>query len=382
MARLGIAGWALALAALIAPQTLAAQPAVHPALWPKAHSPAALTDAKTEAMVSRLMAKMSLEEKVGQVIQGDIASIKPEDLRTYPLGSILAGGSTGPGGDDRASAAKWFEMIKAFRDVSTEKRPGHTPIPIIFGLDSVHGNNNIFRATIFPHNVGLGAAHDPDLVRRIGRATAAETRPIGALWTFGPTLATPRDRRWGRSYEGYSEDPSLVRAYAGAMVEGLQGRLGAGPIAPDRVIATPKHYLGDGGTSGGKDQGDNVDTEADLVRLHAQGYPAAIDAGAMTVMASYSSWHGVKNHGNRELLTDVLKGRMGFTGFVVGDWNGHGQVPGCKPTSCAASLNAGLDMFMAPDSGKGLYDNTLAQARSGEIPMARLDDAVRRILRV
>jgi beta-glucosidase len=383
MARLAIAAWALAVAAATSASAApAGSPQVHPSLWPAAHSPAALTDARTEAFVATLMADMSVEEKVGQLIQADMTSIKPEELRTYPLGSILAGGSSGPGGDDRAPASAWLDVIRAYRTVSLEQRPGHSPVPIIFGLDAVHGNNNIIGATIFPHNVGLGATHDPELIRRIGQVTAAETRPVGALWTFGPTVAVPRDDRWGRSYEGYSEDPALVRAYAAAMVEGLQGPLGPAAIGPDHVIATPKHFLGDGGTAGGKDQGDNPDSEADLVRLHAQGYPAAVNAGALTVMGSYSSWQGVKNHGNKGLLTDALKGRMGFNGFIVGDWNGHAQVPGCTPISCAAAINAGLDMFMAPDSWKGLYTNTLAQVRSGEIPMARLDDAVRRILRV
>jgi beta-glucosidase len=355
----------------------------HPALWPKAHSPAGLMDAKTEARVSKLLSQMSLEEKVGQLIQADISAIKPEDLRTYPLGSILAGGNSGPGGDDRASAEKWLELIKAFRAVSTERRAGHTPIPVMFGLDAVHGNNNIPGATIFPHNVGLGAARDPELIREIGGATAEETAVIGADWTFGPTLAVPQDLRWGRTYEGYGENPEIVRAYAPAMVEGVQGPMPAtGPIGPGHVAASIKHFLADGGTAGGRDQGDAQIPEAELIRLHAQGYATGVDAGALTAMASYSSWQGVKNHGNRSLLTGVLKGRMGFEGFIVGDWNGHGQVPGCAATSCPQAIKAGLDMYMAPDSWKGLYASTLEQARSGQIPQARLDDAVRRILRV
>ncbi|HWE47590.1 MAG TPA: glycoside hydrolase family 3 protein, partial [Caulobacteraceae bacterium] len=361
----------------------AAAPAVHPELWPAAHSPPALTDPETEATVSALLAKMSLEEKVGQVIQADITAIKPEDLKTYPLGSVLAGGNSGPGGDDRASAKAWLEMIRAYHAAALERRTGHAPIPLMFGLDAVHGDNNIPGATIFPHNIGLGAARDRDLVREIGKATAEETAVVGADWTFGPTLAVPRDVRWGRTYEGYGENPEIVRAYAPAVVEGLQGRLPAfGAIEPGHVAASIKHYLADGGTLGGKDQGDAEISESELIALHAQGYPPAIDAGALTVMASFSSWRGVKNHGDKALLTDVLKGRMGFEGFVVGDWNAHGQVQGCTVVSCAAAFNAGLDMFMAPDSWKGLYANTLAQVRSGEIPVSRLDDAVRRILRV
>jgi beta-glucosidase len=205
----------------------------------------------------------------------------------------------------------------------------------------------------------------------------------GFDWTFAPTLAVPRDDRWGRTYEGYAEDPEIVAAYSGPAIEGLQGGLvGGRPLAPGRIAASAKHFLADGGTAGGRDQGDAAIGEEELVGVHAAGYPPAIEAGALTVMASYSSWNGVKNHANRTLLTDVLKGRMGFEGFVVGDWNGHGQVEGCTDESCPAAFNAGLDMFMAPDGWKGLYANTLGQARSGEIPTARLDDAVRRILRV
>ena len=357
--------------------------AAHPALWPKAHSPAGLTDPVTEARVSALLARMSLEEKVGQIIQADITSIRPEDLRTYPLGSILAGGNSGPGGDDRASAQRWLELIQAFHKVSIEPRPGQVAIPIMFGLDAVHGNNNIPGATIFPHNVGLGAARDPELIGEIGQATAEETAAIGADWIFGPTVAVPQDLRWGRAYEGYGEDPEIVRAYAPAMVRGAQGTTPVrGPIGAGHVAVSIKHFLADGGTSGGRDQGDAQIPEAELVGLHAQGYAAGIDAGALTVMASFSSWQGVKTTGNSTLLTGALKQRMGFEGFVVGDWNAHGQVPGCSTTSCPQAIDAGLDMFMAPDGWKALYRNTLEQARSGQIPITRLDDAVRRILRV
>jgi beta-glucosidase len=355
----------------------------HPEQWPRAASPESLTDARTEAFITELMEGLSLEEKVGQVIQADISAITPEDLRDYPLGSILAGGNSAPGGNDRASPAQWLALTDAFRAVAAERRPGHTPIPPILGVDAVHGHNNIVGATIFPHNIGLGAARDPDLVRRIGQATAEEVAVTGFDWTFAPTLAVPRDDRWGRTYEGYGETPEIVTSYAAPMVEGLQGRLESGrALAAGRIAATAKHFLADGGTANGTDQGDAQVSEKELIEIHAPGYPLAIDAGVLTVMASYSSWNGLKNHGNPSLLTDVLKGRMGFTGFLIGDWNGHEQVQGCTDVSCPQAFNAGLDMFMAPDSWKGLYANTLAQARSGEIPLARLDDAVRRILRV
>jgi beta-glucosidase len=355
----------------------------HPALWPKAASPATITDAKTEAFITKLMSQMTVEEKVAQTIQADAASITPEELKKYRLGSVLVGGNSAPDGNDRASAQRWIEWINAFRAAALDNRGGHQEIPIIFGVDAVHGHNNVVGATIFPHNIGLGAARDPDLIRRIGEATAQEMAATGADWTFGPTVAVPRDVRWGRTYEGYAEDPEVVKTYAGPMTLGLQGALVAGkPLATGHIAGSAKHFLGDGGTDGGKDQGDAKLPETELIRLHNAGYPPAIDAGILSVMVSFSSWNGVKHTGNKSLLTDVLKGRMGFEGFVVGDWNAHGQVEGCTNTSCAQAYNAGMDMIMAPDSWKGLYDNTLAQVKAGQIPMARIDDAVRRILRV
>jgi len=355
----------------------------NPAVWPQASSPSAITDGATERRIDDLLLRMTLEQKVGQLIQADISSITPDELAQYPLGSLLAGGNSGPYGDERSDAAGWDRMVREFRKVSMQPAANGLAIPIIFGVDAVHGHNNIPGATIFPHNIGLGAAHDVEMIRKIGAATAAEIAGSGIEWTFAPTLAVPQDPRWGRTYEGYSSDPAVVAAYAGAMVTGLQGTLKSGePLQTGKVAATAKHFLADGGTERGKDTGDAVIDEAELVRIHAAGYPPAIDAGALTAMASFSSWNGVKNHGNKSLLTDVLKGRMGFGGFVVGDWNGHGQVAECRVTECAAAINAGLDMFMAPDSWKGLYANTLRQARDGVIPMARLEDAVRRILRV
>lgn len=364
--------------AAMANDTSAAQ--AHPGLWPAAASPSEITDSATEREIERLIARMTLAEKVGQVIQGDISSVTPADLARYPLGSILAGGNSGPYGNERADAATWAKLVAEFRSASKAAGAG---IPILFGVDAVHGHSNLPGATIFPHNLGLGAAHDADLIRQIGEATAAEIAGSGIEWTFAPTLAAPQDFRWGRTYEGYSSDPQLVRDYASAMTLGLQGSLEAGrPLAADRVAATAKHFLADGGTAEGKDQGDARISEQELVAIHGAQYAAAIDAGALTVMASFSSWNGVKHHGNASLLTDLLKQRMGFAGLVVGDWNAHGQVPGCTVTDCPASLNAGLDLYMAPDSWKDLFDTLLVQAESGAVPAERLDDAVRRVLRV
>ena len=381
--RLAMSACALALmtGSLAAAPAQAQRGVAHPELWPQAKS-IGLVDPRTEAFVSQLMAKMTLEEKVGQMVQADIASIRPEDLRDYPLGSILAGGSSPPlGAPDRSPAGPWLATARAFNAVANEPHPGRTHIPLLFGIDAVHGNSNVVGATVFPHNIGLGAMHDPALMTRIGRATAEETAAVGIDWAFGPTLTVPQDERWGRAYEGYSEDPKVVASYAGAMVEGLQGPPGKGTIQQGYVMASAKHFLGDGGTIGGVDQGDADIPESELIRIHNAGYPPAIDAGVMSVMASFSMWQGQKMHGNKSLLTDVLKGRMGFDGFVVGDWNAHAQVPGCTKSDCPTAFNAGLDMAMAPDGWKELFHNTVAEVKSGKIPMARVDDAVRRILR-
>jgi len=236
---------------------------------------------------------------------------------------------------------------------------------------------------LFPHNVGLGAAHDPDLVQRIGEATAREVAATGIDWTFAPTVAVVRDSRWGRSYEGYSERPDIVRVYAGRMVQGLQGTLDTPSFLDgNHILATAKHFIGDGGTNRGIDRGNNRSSEQDLLAIHGQGYAAAIQSGVQTVMASYNSWQGVKMHGQRHLLTDVLKTRMGFDGLVVSDWDGVDEVQGCSKDRCAQAINAGIDMIMVPEQWKAFLRNTVAQVRAGDIPVSRIDDAVTRILRV
>lgn len=356
--------------------------AIDPAHWPVPGWPLR-TDPALERRVDALLATMSVEEKVGQIVQADITTITPDDLRRYRLGSILAGGNSDPGNQYNASPQAWLDLADAFWAASMDTRDGGKAIPVIFGIDAVHGQSNIVGATLFPHNVGLGATRNPALMRRIGEVTATETRATGMEWAFAPTVAVPQDDRWGRAYEGYSESPDVVASYAGAMVEGLQGVPGKRGFLDDRhVMVSVKHFLGDGGTHDGKDQGDTQVSEATLRDVHAAGYVTAIRAGAQSVMASFNSVNGHKMHGRRDLLTGVLKERMGFGGFVVGDWNGHGQVPGCTATRCAATYDAGLDMAMAPDSWRGLYESTVEQVKSGELSMARLDDAVRRILRV
>lgn len=370
--------------AAAAPATPAADQAVtiHPDQWPTPKWPFA-NDPALEKRIDDVMAQMSVEEKVAQTIQGDIASITPDDVRKYRIGSILAGGSSDPGGKYNASPAEWLKLADAFYEASMDTSKGGHAIPIIFGIDAVHGQSNIVGATLFPHNIGLGAMRNPELIRKIGEVTAAETRVTGMEWTFAPTVAVPQDDRWGRTYEGYSESPQVVASYAGEMVKGLQGEPGQpGFLDGHHVISSVKHYVGDGGTTDGKDQGDTQVTEAELRDIHAAGYPPAIEAGAQAVMASFNSFHGEKMHGYKAMLTDVLKDRMNFGGFVVGDWNGHGQVKGCTTTDCPAAFNAGLDMAMASDSWKGLYETELAAVKSGKITQERLDDAVRRILRV
>lgn len=373
------------LSALLAGTAMAQQPAssvARPDIWPKVAAQPR-RDAAVEKRVDALIKAMSVEDKVGQIIQVDIGSITPADVRTYKIGSVLNGGNSGPYGDEYASPAKWLALADEYYDASMARGDDRPKIPIIWGTDSVHGNNNIVGATLFPHNIGLGAARDRDLIREIGRVTALETAAAGLDWTFAPTLAVVQDDRWGRTYESYSEEPQVAADYAGAMIEGVQGKVGTSSfLAPDHLIATTKHFLGDGGT-GGRDQGDTRVSEEVLRDVHLGGYPAAIEAGTQSVMASFSSWNGEKMSGNKSLLTGVLKDRMGFDGFVVGDWNSHGQVVGCTNEDCPKAINAGLDMFMySGDGWKQLYDNTLREAKDGTIPMARLDDAVRRILRV
>lgn len=337
-----------------------------------------------DAAVAGLLARMSLEHKVAQLIQPQINSVTPDEMRRYRWGSYLNGGNGGPYGDEFAPATAWLRLADEMWDASTAPLPNGEPaIPTIWGTDAVHGHTNVVGATIFPHNIGLGATRDADLVRRIGQATAAEIAATGIDWNFSPTVAVAQDDRWGRTYESYSEDPDTVATLGAALVAGLQGKSAPqGRIGAGHVIATAKHFFGDGGTAQGVDQG-NVDGDpATLEALHARPYPAAIAAGVEAVMASFNSINGTKMHGNAPLLTGLLRDRMGFTGVVVGDWNGHAQIPGCTNANCPQALLAGLDIYMVPDDAKALHANLLAQVKDGTIPMARLDAAVMRVLRM
>ncbi|MEM9573553.1 MAG: glycoside hydrolase family 3 N-terminal domain-containing protein [Pseudomonadota bacterium] len=346
--------------------------------------PTADAQSQEDQVVADLISRMSLERKVAQLIQPQINSFTVEDMQRYRFGSYLNGGNGGPGDDEYAPASDWLALADQMWAASMEPLPGDEPaIPTMWGTDAVHGHTNIIGATIFPHNIGLGATRDPDLVRRIAQATAVEIEVTGMDWNFSPTVAVARDDRWGRAYESFSEDPEIVSQFGAAFVEGLQGRLGEDDrLGEGRVIATAKHFFGDGGTERGVDQGDvNGDLDA-LKQVHVLPYVAAIEAGVETIMASFNSINGRKMHGNEALLTGVLRDELGFDGLVVGDWNGHGQVAGCTVTDCPQSLLAGLDIYMVPDAWKGLLETLIAQVEDGTIPQSRLDTAVSRVLKM
>ncbi|WP_108947070.1 glycoside hydrolase family 3 protein [Shewanella halifaxensis] len=351
-------------------------------IWPQLNS-AVQPDPLLEQKVAKLVSEMTLKQKVAQIIQPEIGDFTFDDMREYGFGSYLNGGGSFPDRNKYLSINEWVEFAESMYQASVDDELDGSTIPTIWGTDAVHGHNNVIGATLFPHNIGLGATNNPQLIEQIAAITAKEVKVTGIDWVFAPTVAVARDDRWGRTYESYSEDPQIVKAYSGAIVRGLQGSVDKDFLSTEKVIATTKHFLGDGGTHDGIDQGNNLDPEQTLFDIHAQGYISGLRAGAQTVMASFNSWHGAKIHGSEYLLTQVLKQRLGFDGIVVGDWNGHGQVVGCSNQSCPQAINAGLDIYMAPTkSWKPLFNNLVEQVQSGEIPMQRLDDAVSRVLRV
>jgi len=383
----GAAALAIGGGAALAQSQPASQPTdghglAHPAIWPKYHYPVP-RDPAVEAKIADLLKRMTLAEKVGQLVQADLGSITPADMKKYHLGSILVGGNSGPNGNDFSPAPDWLKTADEFYLASIDKSDGGVGIPEIWGIDAVHGHANIIGATVFPQNIGLGAMRDPALIEKIGAATAQEVRVTGQEWTFAPTVTVPQDYRWGRAYEGYSSDPKLVASYVGAMVRGLQGPPDKpNLLARDKILASTKHFLADGGTKNGVDQGDAQISEKELRDIHGLPYGPAIENGVATVMVSFSSWQGRKMTGNKSLITGVLKDQMGFGGFTVSDWNAHGQVEGCTNDSCPQALMAGIDMYMAPDSWKPIYEDLLKRARAGTIPLSRIDEAVSDILRV
>ena len=334
-------------------------------------------DKKVEA----LLAKMTLDEKIGQMTQVDYDAIKQNtgDIAKYSLGSILWGGNSEP---PNLAPKTWADIYDEYQNISLKTRLG---VPMVFGIDAVHGHNNVDGAVIFPHNIGLGATHNPKLVEQVGRVTAEEIAGTGIDWDFAPCIAVSRNIRWGRTYESYGEDPKLVGKLGAAYIRGLQGK-----NLDDKtsILACAKHYLGDGGTTNGKDQGNTECDEQTLRKIHMAGYIDAIKAGAKSIMVSYSSWNGVKMHGNKYLLTDVLKGELGFKGFLVSDWAAIDQLGDDYKKDVEQSINAGLDMIMlpnAPGQKNNYVDfiNALKElVNENKVPMSRIDDAVSRILKV
>ena len=337
-----------------------------------------------ETNVQVLIKIMTLEEKVGQMTQADISNISAFQVEKYHLGSVLNGGGSKPFGNKRASVSDWLKEADSYYNASISKKGGRVGIPIIWGTDAVHGHNNVIGATIFPHNIGLGAANNPQLMFKIGEITALEVRITGQDWTFAPTLAVTRNDRWGRTYESYSESPEIVVNLAGDIINGIQGSndFKKNTLADKNIIATAKHFVGDGGTLNGDDQGDNPSTMQQLREIHIPGYLPAIDANVQTVMASYSKALGEKMHGNKMLLTDVLRDELGFDGFVIGDWDGHAQVEGCTTVSCPQAINAGIDMMMVPNDWQGFIEGTIEDVNNGAISIDRINEAVTRILTV
>lgn len=326
-----------------------------------------------EQQVQELLSKMSLEQKVGQMIQAEIQFISPEQVRQYAIGSVLNGGGSYPGKDKFAALNDWLNLADAFYEASINSHGDGGGIPLIWGTDAVHGHNNVYGATLFPHNIGLGATHNPSLVGEIAKATALEVRASGIDWIFAPTIAIAKDDRWGRTYESFSDQPSLIEAYTPEIIDAIQG---------SGLAATAKHFIGDGGTLGGDDQGNAEISLESLLEDHGAGYFRAIDEGVYSVMASFNSWNGEKIHGSHELITGVLKEQLGFDGVVVSDWNGIGQVEGCTNSSCPQAINAGIDMVMVPELWQDFLQNTLSQVEAGVISESRIDDAVARILRM
>lgn len=347
-------------------------------------------DVTVSHRVETYLDEMTLAEKVGQMTQVDQRAVEPADLTRWLIGSVLSGGGANPTPN---SPRNWATMVSSFREAALRTRLG---IPLIYGADAVHGHSNVVGATIFPHNIGLGATRDPLLVERIGRATALETSATGVFWNFAPCIAVPQDIRWGRTYEGYSEDHELVGELGAAYVRGLQGELGS----PGTTLACPKHFVGDGATVWGTsqhypwlsddwqapdqrykiDQGDVPLDEVTLRRVHLAPYLAAIESGARSIMVSFSSWNGDKMHGHRYLLTDVLKEEIGFSGLLVSDWRAIDQLSADYYECVVLAVNAGLDMIMVPFEYQHFITTLTTAIEKGDVPMSRVDDAVRRIL--
>ena len=336
--------------------------------------------AENDRRVESLLSQMTLDEKIGQMTQVDVNALKEKaDIKKYFLGSILNGGGGGPANN---VPQNWLRVVNEYQSLALKTR---LKIPLIYGVDAVHGHNNVNGAVIFPHNIGLGATHNPELVEQAAHITALEVAGTGIRWAFAPCIAVAQDERWGRTYESYGDSTELVSELGVAAVRGLQGKDLSDPTS---VLACAKHFIGDGGTQDGIDQGNDVCDEATVRKLYLPPYQAAIKAGVGSIMVSYSSWNGKKMSGSKHLLTDVLKGELGFQGILVSDWAAIDQISPDYKSDVEASVNAGLDMVMIPN-GPGKPNNYVEfindlkdLVAEGRVPLARIDDAVRRILRI
>ncbi|HMP07465.1 MAG TPA: glycoside hydrolase family 3 protein, partial [Lacipirellulaceae bacterium] len=352
-------------------------------------APAARSLASYDDVVDRVLARMTLAEKIGQMTQAELSSLGDlSPIRELALGSVLCGGNSDPA--DGNSVEAWADAYDACQREALQSRLG---IPLLFGIDAMHGHSNVLGAVIFPHNIGLGCTRDAELVEEIGRVTALEVRATGINWTFAPCVTVPRDDRWGRTYEGFGEEPQLSGELGAALVRGLQ----AGDLShPLSVLGCAKHFVGDGATRAemrdktnfsdepqlSLDQGDAVIDEQELREIHLAPYPPSLAEGVGSVMVSYSSWNGLKCTAHPWLLTDVLKGELGFDGLVISDYKAIGQTDPDFRTAIAKSINAGIDMAMEPSDYREFIEHLTALVEDGEVPLERIDDAVRRILRV
>jgi beta-glucosidase len=346
-----------------------------------------------DSQAKKMLEKMTLEEKIGQMTQPEQDQVlsNPGDMQKYFIGSVLSGGNSDPSNGNSLQA--WTDLYDKVQEEAGKTR---LAIPVLYGIDAVHGHSNVLGSVIFPHNIALGCTHDAYLVKRIGQITAEEVRATGIQWTFSPCVAVPQDIRWGRTYEGFSEDPEIVRLLGKAAVEGLQGEDLSNPLS---ILACAKHYVGDGGTTASTaprfgfpmgasntlwlNAGDTEVDEATLRRIHMPGYIAAIEAGVGSIMPSYSSWNGVKCSASRRLLTEILKEELGFEGFLISDYNAIDQIDPRDPKrSIMISINAGMDMAMVPSRYREFFNNLKELVEEGNVPMSRIDDAVTRILRV
>lgn len=332
-------------------------------------------NASIDDRINDLLSRMTLDEKIGQMTQADNAATENmDDVNNYYLGSILSGGGSDPSSGN--SPLDWANLYDSFQLKAMQSR---LEIPLIYGIDAVHGHSNVVGAVIFPHNIGLGATRNPKLIEQASRITAVEIAATGIDWTFAPCVAVPRDERWGRTYEGFGETPELTELLAGPAVLGFQNDT---LNSPTSVVACAKHYIGDGGTTNGDDQGNTEVSEEELRAIHLPGYVAAIENNTRTIMASYNSWNGTKLHGDKYLLTDVLKTELGFDGFIISDWAAIDQIPGDYASDVEISINAGIDMVMVPNNYSGFFTTLKSLVQQGKVTEARIDDAVARILRV